>query len=194
MSEGLVLESARLIIASPVAARAGAMRDFVVRNAGHLKPWSPPSPAGVETIEHWLEVVETAQQARLAGTLVRFWLSPRSEPGAVIGSVGFSQIARGPFCNCVMGYQLEAALEGQGLMREALSSAMQYMFDEQRLHRIAANYRPENTRSGRLLAHLGFNIEGYARDYLFIDGAWRDHILTSKVNPGFDAGWLAPRA
>lgn len=46
-----------------------------------------------------------------------------------------------------------------------------------------ANYVPTNERSGRLLRRLGFTVEGYARDYLFIDGAWRDHVLTSLTNP-----------
>ena len=33
------------------------------------------------------------------------------------------------------------------------------------------------------LRGLGFVPEGYARDYLFIDGAWRDHIMTALTNP-----------
>jgi ribosomal-protein-alanine N-acetyltransferase len=64
------------------------------------------------------------------------------------------------------------------------------MFAEQKLHRIGANYMPHNARSGRLLAGLGFRIEGYARDYLYIDGAWRDHVLTSLVNDAFRPEWL----
>jgi ribosomal-protein-alanine N-acetyltransferase len=46
-----------------------------------------------------------------------------------------------------------------------------------------ANYRPENERSGILLERLGFVREGLAKDYLFIDGQWRDHVLTSLTNP-----------
>ena len=35
----------------------------------------------------------------------------------------------------------------------------------------------------RHLRRLGFVVQGYARDYLHIDGEWRDHILTALTNP-----------
>jgi ribosomal-protein-alanine N-acetyltransferase len=75
-------------------------------------------------------------------------------------------------------------------MAEALRATNEFVFREMRLHRIMANYRPENVRSGKLLERLGFVREGLAKDYLFIDGAWRDHILTALVNPRFDTGWV----
>jgi len=43
----------------------------------------------------------------------------------------------------------------------------------------------------RQLLRLGFTREGIARDYLFIDGAWRDHVLTSLTHPRFDRAWLS---
>jgi len=80
-------------------------------------------------------------------------------------------------------------------MAEALRAANGFAFRALRLHRIMANYRPENERSGRLLERLGFVREGLARDYLFIDGAWRDHVLTALVHPGFQDAWVtSPRA
>jgi [ribosomal protein S5]-alanine N-acetyltransferase len=39
-----------------------------------------------------------------------------------------------------------------------------------------------------LLNRLGFIPEGYARNYLRINGEWRDHVLTSLTNPN----WRAP--
>jgi ribosomal-protein-alanine N-acetyltransferase len=93
----------------------------------------------------------------------------------------------------MLGYAIDAAHEGRGLMREALQATIEYVFDVLRLHRIQANYVPENRRSGALLERLGFVREGLARDYLFINGAWRDHVLTARLNPAFDASVFTPR-
>jgi len=64
-------------------------------------------------------------------------------------------------------------------MFEALQSLIRYMQRQQKMHRIMANYMPHNQRSGALLQRLGFEREGYAKDYLLIDGKWQDHILTA---------------
>ena len=69
--------------------------------------------------------------------------------------------------------------QGSGLMFEALSAALPFALEHLGLHRIMANYQPHNERSGKLLRRLGFAVEGYARDYLYIDGEWRDHVLTA---------------
>jgi len=187
---GPAISTDRLVMALPRADQAAAMLDFVKRNREHLAPWSPPAPAQLYTIEHWQEVVSKSAAAFDAGQAIRLWMAPRDQPDTVIGSIGYSQISRGPFCACVLGYQIDRGHEGRGLMHEALAAANRYLFEQQKLHRIAANYRPENVRSGKLLAKLGFRIEGYARNYLFIDGDWRDHILTSLTSGGFDAGWM----
>jgi ribosomal-protein-alanine N-acetyltransferase len=74
-------------------------------------------------------------------------------------------------------------------MREALQAVVAHAFDELRLHRLEANHLPENERSARLLARLGFARIGFAPNDLFIDGAWRDHVLNQLLNPGFDPAW-----
>jgi ribosomal-protein-alanine N-acetyltransferase len=178
----LEIATERLILSAPHTDRAVSMFDFARRNREHFAPWNPPMPDDFYSLSYWQEAVRKHQVAFDAGSAVRFWLAPVDEPERGIGSIGFTQIFRGAFCSCVLGYQIDREYEGRGLMHEALQVAIQYMFSEQKLHRIAANYRPENVRSGRLLAKLGFRIEGFAKEYLFIDGAWRDHILTSRVN------------
>ena len=113
-------------------------------------------------------------------------------PGRVIGSIHFSQVARGAFHNTMLGYALDAQRQGQGLMHEALQAGIAEMFSPRvNLHRIQAAWRPENARSGAVLSRLGFEDEGLARHYLFINGDWRDHRIAALRNPDFRAptGW-----
>jgi [ribosomal protein S5]-alanine N-acetyltransferase len=189
----LILETERLILLLPRATHAAAALQFHTQSWPHLKRWFPPIPPGFDTLDYWRAFVTQSHEAFDNGSIVRLWISPKSAPDKVIGTIGFSQIFRGPFCNCVLGYQIARDFEGQGLMHEALQASIRHMFEEQRLHRINANYRPENARSGRLLTRLGFRIDGFSKNYLYIDGDWRDHILTSLTNDQFKPEWLAVR-
>ena len=114
---------------------------------------------------------------------IRFllFLKENSE-GAIIGFCNFSQIFRGPFQACYLGYHIDSTFQGKGLMSEAVTKATEYMFEIQNLHRIMANYMPSNERSARLLHKLGFVVEGHAKKYLLINGRWEDHVLTSLTN------------
>jgi ribosomal-protein-alanine N-acetyltransferase len=113
---------------------------------------------------------------------------PRGRAADVlVARINFTQIARGAFHSCMLGFAADHEYEGRGLMFEALGSAIDWIFSALNLHRVQASHRPENARSERLLARLGFRPEGLAREYLFIDGAWRDHVLNARLNPRFDA-------
>jgi ribosomal-protein-alanine N-acetyltransferase len=104
----------------------------------------------------------------------------------MVARINLTQIARGPFQSAILGYAIDADHEGQGLMREAVSAVIAYAFGELKLHRLEANVRPENLRSLHLLERLGFERTGLAPRYLFIDGAWRDHVQHQRINPDFD--------
>jgi len=88
-------------------------------------------------------------------------------------------IVFGAFEACYLGYGLDVDAVGKGYMTETLAAALTFVFDTLRLHRVMANYMPSNERSAAVLRRLGFRVEGYAKDYLEIDGTWRDHILTA---------------
>jgi ribosomal-protein-alanine N-acetyltransferase len=159
--------------------------DFYERNSSHLAPWEPPKPEGFRTEAFQRERLAQAEGEAAAGTAMRWWLHLRDEPQFLVGSIGLTAIARGPFQNAMLGYALDGPLQRQGLMREALRAVIKYAFSSAIcLHRIQANVRPENLRSLRLLEQLGFEHEGLARDYLFIDGAWRDHLMFALRNVG----------
>lgn len=183
-------ERLRLVIAQPGLEEplAGFYRDNF---AGHLDRWSPPMTDDRFATAYWENFLPAAAGEYEAGTAAR-WVALARDAAKpeVVATCNYTQIARGPFRGCVLGYQVARRHEGKGLMFETLSATLEHAFRELRLHRVMANYRPENVRSAKLLDRLGFVREGYAREYLFIDGAWRDHCLTSRTNPGFDAAWL----
>lgn len=182
-----VLETARLWLRIPCDDDAGRMATYFRENRGHLKPWSPPQPESIYTEEFWRSRLPQFGEDYLAGTAVRFAMFPHADGGSsIIGTIQFTQIFRGPFLACYLGYGIASRWEGQGLMTEALRRAIGFIFEEMRLHRIMANYVPTNERSGRLLRRLGFVVEGYARDYLYIDDSWQDHVLTALTNPAIE--------
>jgi [ribosomal protein S5]-alanine N-acetyltransferase len=188
-SQGLPrLETARLTLTLPRLGDAAEADEFVAyleRNSEHLAPWSPPEPSGLRTRKGALHRIQLMHAEYAAGSSVRLWLRRKAEPGQPLsGAVSLSQIFLGPFRACYLGYQLDHDAVGQGLMQEALTRVIDYAFSELRLHRLMANYAPTNERSGRLLRRLGFVVEGYARDYLFIGGRFCDHVLTSLTNDG----------
>jgi ribosomal-protein-alanine N-acetyltransferase len=177
------LETARLLLTLPGLEDVDEMLAYAERNREHLAPWSPPLPPGADTRVGALRRIERMYDELRAGSSVRFWLRRAGGPhGPFVGSVSLSQIYLGPFRACNLGYQLDHATVGQGLMHEALTRVIEYAFVERKLHRIMASYVPTNERSGRVLRRLGFVVEGYARDYLFIGGQFRDHVLTALTN------------
>ncbi|MGB9180791.1 MAG: GNAT family N-acetyltransferase [Pyrinomonadaceae bacterium] len=178
-----IIETERLALTLPPPSVAARLLAFAQDNREHLAPWSPPVPQGYETENFWRERLAAARREFAEDASLRLVLFRKSDgEGRVVGVCNFTYIMRGAFQACYLGYNLDRRDVGQGLMYEALNASIKYVFEELRLHRIMANYMPTNERSGRLLRRLGFTIEGYARDYLFIDGAWRDHILTCLTN------------
>lgn len=168
---------------------APGLARFLAENwEGHLDRWSPPVSPAWFTEAFWRARLERAELEWQAGSAARFVLQPHGPPdGAVIGTCNYTNVVRGAFQACYLGYQVGRAHEGLGYMTEALGPLNAYVFRVLRLHRIMANHVPENARSARLLERLGFAREGLAKDYLFIDGAWRDHVLTALTNRQFDA-------
>jgi ribosomal-protein-alanine N-acetyltransferase len=106
----------------------------------------------------------------------------------IIASVNVTNIVHGVFQAGVLGYSVDVAHQARGYGSETVGTIVTWCFRNIGLHRVEANYQPSNERSGRLLRALGFTVEGYARDYLFIDGAWRDHVLTAKIRDDVVAG------
>lgn len=103
--------------------------------------------------------------------------------GLIVGVININNIVRGSFLSATLGYYAAAGHSGKGYMLEGLEQLKRYAFNTLGLHRIEANIQPNNTRSIQLAKRAGFVFEGVSPDYLYIDGAWRDHERWTCLDP-----------
>jgi ribosomal-protein-alanine N-acetyltransferase len=182
----VLLTTDRLHLAMLPSDAAGRVLAYHQVNEEHLGPVSPARPPTFFTLMYWRTRLAQDREDFRHDIGLRLFLLPRDQPlhsAPVVGTVSFTNIRRGPLQACELGYGLDFRYQGKGLMTEGLRASCAYAFNAMGLHRIQANHLPENLRSAAVLRRLGFVVEGYARDFLLINGHWRDHVLTSLVAP-----------
>lgn len=161
---------------------AGALSAFYLRNASHLRYWEPRREHGFHSMQSWTQRLEERLAEFESGTSAHF-VSYDHSTNQIVATCSLTNIARGPFQAGNLGYAVCKTREGKGLMSQLCQYVIAFSFNELGLNRVMANYMPGNTRSEALLNQLGFEREGLARKYLYINGQWEDHVLTSLINP-----------
>ena len=128
-------------------------------------------------------IVDLLRQAR-DGRALPFVLT---YDGVMVGQLTVTGIAWGSARWAQIGYWIDHAHAGRGIMPLAVAMAGDHCFSSMGLHRIEIAIRPENVASLRVVEKLGFTMIGLAPRYLHIDGQWRDHLLfaiTAEEVPG----------
>lgn len=92
------------------------------------------------------------------------------------GEINISAIQRGAFQSAYVGYWIDEAVAGRGLMPEAVVVICRFAFEDLHLHRLQIAVVPRNTASRRVPEKLGIRNEGIAERYLEIAGVWEDHV------------------
>ncbi|WP_329560957.1 GNAT family N-acetyltransferase [Kitasatospora sp. NBC_01266] len=133
-------------------------------NAQLHRPWLAPPSTDAEFDAYAARLEEPAREGFAICLL---------ETGELAGYVSINNIVHGAFRCGALGYG--AFVAGRGLVREGVGLLLRHAFDTLGLHRLEINVQPGNTGSIALAKRLGFRLEGLSPDFLFIDGAWRDH-------------------
>ena len=100
-----------------------------------------------------------------------------------IGQITLGGLIFGAYRGGHIGYWIDQRYSGQGLMSWAVRMLTDYAFEVLQLHRIEINMRPENEPSQKVAKNAGYSLEGTRKNYLHIDGAWRDHLSYVRENP-----------
>lgn len=152
---------------------AGAWHELRRRNAAWLRPWEATLPEPDPSVPATFGgMVRAYRREGRAGRAMAFALG---YSGTLVGQVTLGGIAWGSLRSGYIGYWIAQHVAGRGVMPRAVALLTDFALDDLRLHRIEINIRPENRASLRVVDKLGFRLEGYRREYLHIDGAWRDH-------------------
>ncbi|MDR3421621.1 MAG: GNAT family protein [Xanthobacteraceae bacterium] len=171
--EGVVLRTPQVTDYSEWVALREASREF-------LTPWEPTWPADDlsrsafrRRIRRYAEDLRTDQGYA--------FLIIRSSDDALVGGLTLANIRRGVAQAGSLGYWMGQPYARHGYMTAAVRAVIPFAFATLRLHRLEAACIPTNTGSIRLLENTGFVREGYARDYLCINGIWQDHLLYGRL-------------
>jgi [ribosomal protein S5]-alanine N-acetyltransferase len=171
------------VILAPLRHRDGGAWERVRReNAEWLRPWEATLPPGSELGPSTYaglvrSLTKQARDGRMLPWLV--WYEPTGDRGRgqLAGQLTVSGIVGGSASWGQIGYWVDQRLAGRGIIPTAVALAVDYCFGAMGLHRVEIAIRPENVRSLRVVAKLGFRPEGLRPRYLHIDGDWRDHLV-----------------
>lgn len=171
--EAVLLRAPQMADHAEWSALRAASRDF-------LTPWEPTWPADDLTRAAFRRRIRRYAEDQRSDLAYPFFIFRKSD-NVLVGGLTLANIRRGCAQAASLGYWMGAAYAGQGYMTAAVSTVLPFAFGTLRLHRVEAACIPGNDASIRLLEKTGFQREGFARQYLCINGIWQDHILFAKL-------------
>ena len=173
---GLRLQQGRIYLRPPRQGDWKAWAAVRAQSREFLEPWEPSWSSDTLSRPAFRRRLRGYQAEWQAGAGYGFFVW-RREDDALMGGVTLGNLRRGVAQSASLGYWIGQPFAHQGYMTEALAAILDFALERLGLHRVEAACLPGNDASRGLLLKAGFQEEGYARQYLRIDGQWQDHVL-----------------
>ncbi len=171
-----------VLVQDPVYLRQAETKDFQTwaslreESRRHLVAWEgdwAPEALQAAAFKQRLKLFAQEKQNGRAVSLFIFHRDSR----ALVGGITLTNIRYGAARAATLGYWIGAPYTRRGYGAAAVTALVGHAVDAIGLNRIEAACQAENAASRALLLKCGFIQEGIARDYLRINGEWRDHDL-----------------
>ena len=158
-----------------------AWSEVRVRNDDWLTPWEPrrPVPEFDPTTNRNAFNSRCAARERDAanGLSYGFGLFVTVDgDDRFCGEVNINHVLRGAMQTATIGYWVDRAHAGQGLVAEGVVVVAEFAFEQLLLHRLEICIVPRNHNSRRVMEKLAIREEGVAVRALEINGTWEDHV------------------
>ncbi len=169
-----------LYLRPAIAADYAAWARLREQSRAFLAPWEPTWPSDDLTRAAFRRRLRRQAEDIAADESFAFLILD-STSDELLGGLTLGGIRRGVAQAATLGYWMGAPHAGKGRMTRAVAAVVRFGFDTLRLHRLEAACIPDNAPSIALLERNGFQREGFARAYLKINDAWRDHVLLALL-------------
>jgi len=169
-----------VVLRAPLPSDFAEWAELREESRAFLVPWEPTWPSDDLTRAAFRRRLRRYAEDQRADLSYPFFLF-RQRDNLLLGGLTLGNIRRGVAQAGNLGYWMGAPYARQGYMTAAVRALAGFAFATLRLHRIEAACIPANAASIRLLEKTGFAREGYAREYLCINGVWQDHLLYARV-------------
>ena len=166
---------------------ARVLQHELLNNRAWLQPWEATLPHAVTSFDMRVSIKRLLQQYRDGGGVPLVM----EHDGEVVGQLNIWGIMHGSLSSATIGYWISERVAGRGVTPTAVAMATDLAFTELGLHRMEICVRPENRASVRVVQKLGFRYEGLRRNFIHIDGNWRDHFAFALVREDVPQGVLA---
>lgn len=158
---------------------ASDLLEYYTRNKEFLSKFEPHRDEEFYTVEVQKQSLIENYKEFIKGEGAHFGIYKAEK---MIGRIRIYNIVHGVFKSAFIGYSMDEQYQGNGYMKEAVSLVVTYAYEELGLHRIEATTLVDNEKSQRVLKTCGFNELGICKEYLHINGKWRDHVIFYKNN------------
>jgi ribosomal-protein-alanine N-acetyltransferase len=176
----LVVRGQRVYLRPPAMTDHTDWASLREQSRDFLTPWEPIWPADDLTRAAFRRRLKRYDEDQRTDQAYAFLIF-RNEDHMLLGGITIANLRRGVAQAGSIGYWIGEPYARQGYMSTALRALIPYAFESLRLHRLEAACIPTNAASIRLLEKSGFAREGYAREYLCINGVWADHLLFGRL-------------
>lgn len=172
-----------LLALTPVrASDLAALTDFEVTNRGFFERHVNARSDDYYAAGGIRQAIEDALADAAADRGYQFL--GRNEAGAIVARVNLSRVRRRHFMSAELGFRVGEPFQRQGHAIRAVQFALQFAFEELRLHRVEATARPANEGSCGVLARAGFRQFGRSSRSFELGGSWHDLLHFEKHGAG----------
>ncbi len=165
-----------IIIALRTEDEAEATFNLIENNRAYLQEWLPWVPH-VQSINDCLHFIRQNIRDWEDGADLTAGMYYK---GRLVGIIGFHGLLK-PHKYCSIGYWLDEASQGHGIVTKCTTALTRYAFDVHKMNRVVILAGVNNSKSRAIPERIGFKFEGVMRGAQYLYGKYIDVAMYARL-------------